>query len=77
MPIARTTVAGATAVASQLKKNLILKLKGSSDYKEFRCFHGSQFHQRREEQLQDWAWRAHQLHPYIKISRTMHQEKPH
>ena len=35
MPIARTTVAGATAVASQFKKNLIIKLKGSSDYKEF------------------------------------------
>ena len=35
MPITRTTVAGAMAVASQFKKNLIIKLKGSSDYKEF------------------------------------------
>ena len=35
MPIAHTTVAGATAVASQFKKNLIIKSKGSSDYKEF------------------------------------------
>ena len=35
MPIDRTTVAGATAVASQFRKNLIIELKGSSDYKEF------------------------------------------
>ena len=35
MLIARTTVAGAMAVASQFIKNLIIKLKGSSDYKEF------------------------------------------
>ena len=35
MPIAHTTVAGATAVASQLKKNLIIKSIGSSDNKEF------------------------------------------
>ena len=35
MPIARTTVAGATAVASQFKNNLIKKLKGSYDYIEF------------------------------------------
>ena len=35
MPIARTTIAGATAVASQFKKKLITKVKGSSDYKEF------------------------------------------
>ena len=35
MPIARTTVAGAMAVASQFKNNLIIKSKGSSDYKEF------------------------------------------
>ena len=35
MPIACTTVAGATAIISQFKKNLITKLKGSSDYKEF------------------------------------------
>ena len=35
MPIAHTTVAGAMAVASQFKKNIITKLKGSYDYKEF------------------------------------------
>ena len=35
MPIACTTVASAMAVASQFRKNLIIKLKGSSDYKEF------------------------------------------
>ena len=35
MPIARTTVASAIAVTSQLKKNLIMKLKGSADYREF------------------------------------------
>ena len=35
MPIARTTVAGAMAVASQFKKNLVIKSIGSSDYKEF------------------------------------------
>ena len=35
MPIARTTVAGAMAIASQFKKKLIIKSKGSSDYKEF------------------------------------------
>ena len=35
MPIARTTVAGATAITSQSRKNLIIKLKGSSGYKEF------------------------------------------
>ena len=35
MPIAHTTVAGAMAVASQVRKNLTIKLKGSSDYKEF------------------------------------------
>ena len=35
MPIACTTVAGATAVARQFRKNLIMKIEGSSDYKEF------------------------------------------
>ena len=35
MPIACTTVAGAMVVASQFRKNLIIKLKGSFDYKEF------------------------------------------
>ena len=35
MPIAHTTVAGATVEASQFKKNLITKSKGSADYKEF------------------------------------------
>ena len=35
MPIACTTVASATAIISQFKKNLITKLKGSYDYKEF------------------------------------------
>ena len=35
MPIACTTVPGAMAVASQFRKNLIIKFKGSSDYKEF------------------------------------------
>ena len=35
MAIACTTVAGAIAITSQFKKNLITKLKGSSDYKEF------------------------------------------
>ena len=35
MPIARTTVAGAMAVASQFKENLIIKSIESSNYKEF------------------------------------------
>ena len=35
MPIARTTIAGAIAVTSQFKKNLIIKLKRAVDYKEF------------------------------------------
>ena len=35
MPITRTAVAGATAVTNKFKKNLIIKLKGSSDNKEF------------------------------------------
>ena len=35
MPIACTTVAGTMAVANQFGKNLIIELKGSSDYKEF------------------------------------------
>ena len=35
MLIARTTVAGAMAVTSQFRKNLIIKLKGSADYKKF------------------------------------------
>ena len=35
MPIAHTTVAGAMAIAGQFKKNLIIKSKRSSDYKEF------------------------------------------
>ena len=35
MPITHTTVVGATVVTSQFKKNLIMKLKGSADYKEF------------------------------------------
>ena len=35
MPIAHTTVVGAMAVASQFRKNLIIKVKASSDYKEF------------------------------------------
>ena len=35
MPIACITVAGATIVTSQFKKNQITKLKGSFDYKEF------------------------------------------
>ena len=34
MPITCTIVAGATAAASQFRKNLIIKLKGSFDYKE-------------------------------------------
>ena len=39
MAIAPTTVAGAMAVASQFKKNLIIKSKGSSDYKELPSSH--------------------------------------
>ena len=35
MPIARTSVAGAIALASQFGKKLIIELKGSADYKEF------------------------------------------
>ena len=35
MPIARTIVTGATAVIIQFRENLIIKLKGSSDYKDF------------------------------------------
>ena len=35
MPIARTIVAGAIAIASLFRNNLIIKLKESSDYKEF------------------------------------------
>ena len=35
MPMARTTVTGATAVAIQFGRNLIINLKGSYDYKEF------------------------------------------
>ena len=35
MLIARTAVAGATTVTNQFKKNLITKLKGSANYKEF------------------------------------------
>ena len=35
MLIARTTVAGAMAVATQFRENLIIELKGSSDYKDF------------------------------------------
>ena len=35
MLIACTTVAGAIAVASQFRRNLIINLKVSSNYKEF------------------------------------------
>ena len=35
MPIACTKVVGAMAVTSQFRKNLITKLKGLADYKEF------------------------------------------
>ena len=35
MPISCTTVAGAMVVTSQIRKNLIIKIKGSADYKEF------------------------------------------
>ena len=33
MPIAHTTVAGATAATSQFKKNLITKSEGLADYR--------------------------------------------
>ena len=35
MPIARIAGAGAMAVTSHFRKNLITKLKGLADYKEF------------------------------------------